>query len=368
MINSLLPIYEEKTLKNFQKLGNFQNFELDMIQSDYQQMLNFITPFFEYDSEFSITSLVIYKYAPELLEQCYTNAQLIAIRETELSITDSRELDDLLRENKTIDGTAYRRIYAKNFRKRLGLSRGIFEIVLTVNNKVDETTIFESELFSTCLMKAALKSRIVCSNAACADVERGTSPVFTIDVDEIGGVAGSGSLMVVWDLYPVMLFENLVFNNIIFPSDAYKETETQTFSLAALGSDTLEFTTNTYLPAATYTINWTSDFGCSGSLQFSVTFDEFEKISSGWTDSSPASGWQNVPYSFSVRNNDIISQRLTLDVFLNTGNIRHIDEILAAGETKVYDFNLNVNRNNNNTIYVIGDLSFSDTLALVLPS
>lgn len=267
-----LPFYKAGALKSFQLNGNYKNFNIDLIQTDDATAPTFITPFVPYTVTGVASTLKLYEIDASALAIAETYEDFIACRGnyTSLAVTD------ISKESKE---TTYQRYYCNGFVYEDILDAGIYELVLTDS----DGKVFESELFSVCLFKETTFPQIICSNAACPDIEVGEHPEFSIDVSETNRVnVRNCKMTVTWNMgtgegFPYTL-------PMTFGDEGASYTTTYIFDLDANETKSLEFTYRYYPNGGEYSVTYRLNYGnCEDTIEFTVGNPCINFVSGTWS-------------------------------------------------------------------------------------
>lgn len=367
-MNSLLPIYNEGIKKSYQLPGNKMTYELDLNQQKGDILPNFFTEWIKYDKFTSSNpqpaSFTLYSLNKDRLKYASEYDEFTPLRTVHLSLGTS----NITRESTTVGTDVYYRFYLSGTRYYPSfVENGVYELVFVAGGLT-----FESEIFSTCMLNADNISRLVCGTVTLPAINYGSTPTLTIPVSETGGAAGLAEVTVTWSISRAGTFP-YIFPFVIFGTTLTDVTETQSYTVSALGSHNFVFTIPDILPTGSYTVTYTSNIpGCNGIKTLAVNSPWFEITSGGWPVSVDY-GWQNVRFDLVVSNTDDNTRMLHITLMKDAGTPYEVTEnnieVLISGlsSTTITRF-YNINTAISHIMQVIGDVNATYILDAVSPT
>lgn len=295
-----IQMLRQGSLKPYQLIGNFQNYLLGINQSYDNYLMPFCTPVIT-DVDQYISSIKLYTLNSNLLATAQTYDDYILARDSYISLSNS------LAEKTTYTGYCQFIISINNILTTL-LPGGFYELVITDNKGI----IYESDIFSTCLVKEGSVAVVTCANANVGDesqeVEYGNYPTFSIDLTESNGVDFSYEITLRWALFRDNTFNNIVFNDFIFEDPSTSEiTQVLIGTLRANTTQTITSILSEILPKGQYGLMYYSNVpGCSGTLTFSVLKDCMTYSSGSFVVNSTGGGLINVTLTIAMLNECIV--------------------------------------------------------------
>lgn len=348
-MTGLLNLYDEGTLKDFQKKGGLQNL-FATYQTVNDEIQSVISEWKEVDARLvTIDAITLYKIDQSKLTAATDYDGFVSARDTSTVIaTRNGQI-----EYKTVNSVLYYRVYIGDNYYTSAIVDGVYELVIETSSHT-----FESELFTPCYYNSLNLADLSCSNANVDDVTFGTNPEFTIDVTESNGVDGEIVMTVTWYLVPSETFDLIVMDEYTFWGRDSIRQETQTETITASSTEELSFTLAKILRVGTYTVEYESNIpGCSGSLTYDVAKDYFTIVSAGWQDDSPAAGFQDVDFEIVISNSDANDRFIELFLYLNGTDPVTLTGTVPGSGSLTLTKTFNVDRDIDNTLVMGGDLS-----------